>query len=345
MPIPFIAAGAIAAKAVVAVGAAAGAAGAAKGVKSVKDTKKAEKINDRARALVDRAEDKLDSKRKKTNSEIESLGELKIKVLSSSIKNFLNHYKKVKNVNFTESIAIDELGYLDFTENSLTELEKASIKAEEVIGGGLVGLGTGVLAGWGTYGAVGMLASASTGTAIGTLSGAAASKATLAWLGGGAITAGGGGVALGTAVLGGVVAGPALLIGGSVMSSKAKQKLNKARNNLNEAKEIKEDMESAGKVLDDIKSRSEKFRIILNESNSILKTSVENLKNIIMRNGIEWDKFSIDEKEFIYKSVQLALIMKDLIDTPILNEEGELTYKSKQLLDSINNKLHVIFGD
>ena len=51
---------------------------------------------------------------------------------------------------------------------------------------------------------VASIGTASTGTAISTLSGAAATKATLAWLGGGALAAGGLGVAGGTVVLGGV---------------------------------------------------------------------------------------------------------------------------------------------
>jgi hypothetical protein len=51
------------------------------------------------------------------------------------------------------------------------------------------------MAGFAAFGSVGMLATASTGTAIGTLSGAAATNATLAWLGGGALSAGGFGMA------------------------------------------------------------------------------------------------------------------------------------------------------
>ena len=45
------------------------------------------------------------------------------------------------------------------------------------------------------------IGAASTGTLISTLSGAAASNATLAWLGGGSLAAGGGGIAAGTMVL------------------------------------------------------------------------------------------------------------------------------------------------
>lgn len=60
---------------------------------------------------------------------------------------------------------------------------------------------------------------AATGTAISTLSGVAATNAALAWLGGGAIAAGGGGMAAGSALLAlagpiGVVVGAGIAIGG-----------------------------------------------------------------------------------------------------------------------------------
>lgn len=69
----------------------------------------------------------------------------------------------------------------------------------------------GVVGGCGAVGAwtlVSFAGSASTGTAIGTLSGAAGSNATLAWFGGGALAAGGAGMAGGTLVLGSLVFAP-----------------------------------------------------------------------------------------------------------------------------------------
>ena len=63
------------------------------------------------------------------------------------------------------------------------------------------GVGAGVLTALGAYGAVQAFGIASTGAAIGGLSGAAANSATLAWFGGGALAAGGLGIAGGTAVL------------------------------------------------------------------------------------------------------------------------------------------------
>ena len=69
------------------------------------------------------------------------------------------------------------------------------------------GTAAGATAAVGTASVVAAVGTASTGTAISTLSGAAATKATLAWLGGGALAAGGGGIALGTALLTGAATG------------------------------------------------------------------------------------------------------------------------------------------
>lgn len=67
---------------------------------------------------------------------------------------------------------------------------------------------------------------ASTGTAISALSGAAATSATLAWLGGGALAAGGGGMAAGSALIalagpvGWAIGGAAVVVTGAFMLSR-----------------------------------------------------------------------------------------------------------------------------
>ncbi len=73
-----------------------------------------------------------------------------------------------------------------------------------------------MLAAYSAYTGVGMLASTACGVAIAELSGVAATNATLAWLGGGALSVGGFGMVGGMVVLGGLVAGPALAIFGAV---------------------------------------------------------------------------------------------------------------------------------
>ncbi len=94
---------------------------------------------------------------------------------------------------------------------------------------GGVGAAVGVLATYGAYTGVGMLASTAGGVAIAELSGIAATNVTLAWLGGGALSVGGFGMVGGMAVLGGLVAGPAIAILGAMSADEMEEKLEKAR--------------------------------------------------------------------------------------------------------------------
>lgn len=80
-----------------------------------------------------------------------------------------------------------------------------------------IGTGLGIFAGWGTLAAISAWGTAGTGTAIASLSGAAATNATLAFLGGGSVAAGGGGIALGSAILTGGIALVAIAGTGAVM--------------------------------------------------------------------------------------------------------------------------------
>ncbi|GEM_PF-5852071 len=70
---------------------------------------------------------------------------------------------------------------------------------------------------------------ASTGTAISALSGIAAKNAALAWLGGGALSAGGAGIAGGMLTIGTATAGLGLLVAGLTLNAKAEKELTKAK--------------------------------------------------------------------------------------------------------------------
>ena len=96
---------------------------------------------------------------------------------------------------------------------------------------------------------------ASTGTAISALSGAAATNAALAWLGGGAIIAGGGGMSAGSAFLalagpvGWVIGGTAFVGAGLFARSKNKKV---AEETFKKAKEIKSHTKSLEAIIEEI---------------------------------------------------------------------------------------------
>lgn len=73
------------------------------------------------------------------------------------------------------------------------------------------------------------IGTASTGTAISTLSGVAAKNAALAWLGGGALSAGGSGIAGGLLAVNIAALGVGILIGGIVLNVKAEKAMTEAQ--------------------------------------------------------------------------------------------------------------------
>ncbi len=129
-------------------------------------------------------------------------------------------------VTFLERARVTTTPVLDDLEVTHEELEQwrgLALQANAILGGVVSSVGAGTSTAIGAYTLVGAIGVASTGTAIGSLSGVAATNATLAWFGGGAIAAGGGGMALGTVVLGGVVAGPAILMSGFFLAAHAEK--------------------------------------------------------------------------------------------------------------------------
>lgn len=217
MPIPFILGAA-------AVGAAIF--GAKKMIDSSDNNSRAEELQILAKKIYDEAIARLEYSRENTNEMLEQLGTTKVNIWANDMNGFINAFSKFKNVKQEGTLALE--GSLEITPENIKAIKNSALKASEMVNAGLGSLAAGTLAGVAAYGGASMFAAASTGTAISTLSGAAATNATLAFFGGGSIASGGLGVAAGSAVLGGVVLGPALALAGMFMSAKSEENLAKA---------------------------------------------------------------------------------------------------------------------
>lgn len=326
-----------------AIAAATGALGVGKGIKGALDTKEASDVQERAEKLIKNEQAWMKYAKDKANSAIKELGKTKLQSSANEINDFVNIYSQIKSVELQESVGLDEMRRINMSSSSLKEMKNTALGAIDVLGGGIAGVGAGVLLGWGTYGGVMALGTASTGAAIGGLSGVAATNATLAWLGGGAIAAGGGGMALGTVVLGGIIAGPALLVAGGIFGAKAKEKLHNAYSNLSEAQRIVSELKTAEATLDIITDNAKQLNDIIHKIRKIVSTANCEMKNVV-DNNTNWKEYSKIDKNTIIAAMKSVQILKKLIDMPLLTEDGMLTedikniYQNRELLELIDNK-------
>jgi hypothetical protein len=198
----------------------------------------------------------------------------------------------------------------NITPEQLVEWRTASVHAVEILGGVASSALSGVATSVAVYGLVGTLGSAGTGAAIGTLSGAAATNATLAWLGGGTIAAGGGGVAAGTVVLGGLVVGPAILVASFFAHAKAGDIENKVERHISEM-----DIDEANKwklvgALDAVLARVTELK----ETTLNVQRELEELLSI-----------STPENESdAYMVAKIAVSLGQLLEIAILDKEGKI---------------------
>ena len=315
--------------------AAAGAIGAGKSVKAVSDNKHAQKTNKRAQSIVEDAQEELENSKTILNNTLSAYGKQKLTTIDTHLRKFIEIFDKIKNIEFANGEKIDDLSQISITKEEMKEISNAVSLVENILVSGIAGVSGGILTAFGAYSGTALLATASTGTAIGTLSGAAATNATLAWIGGGSLAAGGLGVAGGTMVLGVLVAGPALLIFGSILGAQAKKKRDEAKAKYEQAKEYKEELSLIIEKLQHITQAVQICHTVLDKFSGKLRRANKTLENILQTSGFDYQAYTDKEKEFVFVFVKIVQILKLIIEFPLLTEDGDLIEESVQKISGI----------
>ena len=318
-----------------------------KGVDAYSDNKEASDLRTKAANRFDKAKTQLERAREKCNSELESLGQLRLELFQQQIGRFVSLFSEFRDVQVS---ALDQLGTADFSKEKLQAMRDQSSAASEVLKVGVSSLGTGALAGVASYGAATMLASASTGTAISTLSGVAATNATLAWFGGGSLAAGGLGIAGGAAVLGGIVAGPVLAVGGMVLAAKARENLANARRDDAEAKKAASEMKAARAIVEAITAVAGQFQEVSKQLSDRFTLVLDDLETVIERKRRRWRwlrwllrwlpwklrislrRLPESDQHKVHHAWLFAQTFKEVLDAPLLTEEGAPSEAAEQVL-------------
>ena len=264
----------------------------------------------------------------KTNDSIEELGK-HTSCLYDSLTSIQDLFDKIRNVPTDKKLQYEELKKIRLNWKQQAEKIEKDYQAAAVknAGAGAAGAGLGVaVVTMGPTVAMGVATTfgvASTGTAISALSGAAATNAALAWLGGGALAVGGGGMA----------AGESFVVSGLFFwkSSSDKKRLESIFTAISER-----DIKSYELAIVELKERIS--RII--DENAKLSTAITNIATF----GLDYRKMTEAQQYELGAYVNLMNASTQLLINPIIgltpkfsteDFKGFVAWKDRKTNDSI----------
>ncbi len=339
MPLPFIIGG----LAVVA-----GAAGIGTGIRGGMKMKDANDTMKSAQEKQEKAVDRLKDYNQETTLTMDELGERELSILVS-FERFSDLIEKIQGRPEFKKYSKDGI---DLPEYKVEELKKVSAGAGVLLGGisgAVAGTAGGFAAAGATTSAVMALGVASTGTTISSLSGVAATNATLAVLGGGPLSVGGGGMALGSVVLGGATLGVGLLIGGIIFNVTGSKLADKASEAYSQACKTDEQVNKITWYLRKLRMAAKKYQKTLIEVERQYQKRLEMLDcMVISSEKTDWRDFSKTEQKMtenlvllvglLYKMCQVKLVLqaedKDEINTINKEEMEQVIHSAKDILEN-----------
>jgi len=292
-----------------------------------------------AESLHATAKDHFEIVSQRTAKRLEALAIRRMEIFSEVIGPSIELIKRFKTVN--ESGVEYEDGHAVLASFTPAELEQASKmvgEATRVLSDIKAGASVMRAASGGTLGFMSQFGVASTGTAIGSLSGVAATNATLAALGGGALSVGGGGMALGSAVLGGVVIMPAAVTVAYRFAADAEKKLTEAHKHFASVLENAGKYRTAETALKGVDRRVRELKYAMTRLSDIYAGSVFPRLESVYANNKQRDgqvycsSLSDENRLTLGLTLQVLRSIKQVIAARVLDENGFPSAESSEAI-------------
>lgn len=111
--------------------------------------------------------------------------------------------------------------------------------------------------------------------------------------------------------------------------------MNNARSNLEQARTINDQAELMAGKLRTIEQITSMANTTFSKISSQLRRTVGELKKIIENNGVDYRTFSDESKEVVFRSVKFAQLLKAMIDTAILDQDGNLVLATEKRIQDV----------
>lgn len=328
MPIPFILTG---------LGLGAAALGIGGHLSAQETNEKAQQISEEAQKIYNKAKQSLETAQISTENSLLILGYSKKNVMETSMKQFVTAFERIKNIELRESVGLDEISNLTLDKHDILELKEMSNIYESTFSSGAAGAATGAVIALAASGSLPILTGAlsTAGTAL-----MAGEIGTAAGIAGSALSFGAAVTPLAA------IAAPALLFSGINSSMKADENLEKAYTMYAEAEVAVEKMQISEDLCYAITNKADMFDSLLNELNIMFSQCAALLDGVTRKKmgffknkEVDYSDFSKAELKLFSISAALAKSVKTVIDTPILNSDGSISYQTEEIADDLFNQL------
>ena len=287
----------------------------------------ARKLNVEANDLDRNREYFMEESQEATRKALIALGKKKAHVLTTSVKNFVDLFSKIHNIDFNAVANTSELDSFRMDQSSFDGLKQLSSVSLAI-----TDASAGALTAFAAYGTASLLGLPSAGAAITALTGLA-SNSTLAFLSGSSLVAGA------TSVLGGVIGAPVLAVLGIFVESSAARNLEDARSNKAQALKFTKQVDAGAAVCNGIRKMTYLYDRLLMRLDPRMRAANEKLSQVIAADGTDWQAYSPEAKAITAYAAATAKLVKTAIDANILTQDGSPDQKALDTANEIRKVL------
>ena len=267
-----------------------------------------------------------------TSRAMDELGTLELEILKS-FDEFSDTIERIQNRPQFKEYTKDGVKLPAYDKETLKKVSVGAGVLLGGLGGAAVGAAGGFAAAGATTSAIMAWGTASTGTAIASLSGVAATNATLAALGGG-------GIALGTTILGATTLGAALLVGGVIFNITGGKLSDKADEAWEQMKKAEKTIDFACRYLNELKAASVAYKKSLLSVRDKYKEIFGYVSYTVNSlHKTDWHAFSQEEKIATENSVLLIGLLYKMCQVSLVNKAKYQNDLNSVYISEINESI------